>query len=738
MVSRKGNVYGVSGGGGGSDIDLSGYATTIWTQQNFVSIEYFRKLFRAFDANNNEIVPNNTSSLVNNIKATVGFWTEQYLSALGQGSGGGGGGGAEALSDLLDVELTTLQNGQALIYSSALGKWTNGTAGVNMTQVWSALGSATNEQINVSHLTNALSGYVTTSAISDMATQTWVGQQGFATQTWVTSNFITIAFFDRLFQAYNGTGSSATRVNPNDTTSTIDNIKAMFGFWTELYLSALGDGGASSGSISLGMLSDVSLSSPTDGQALVFDSTLGIWKNGTVSGTDMSTVWTNLAAATNEQINASHLTTALSSYNPTNNFKTINGNSIIGTGDINVGGGGGNYLPLSGGTMTGSILNNVKDENSIGSDTINFLSVYANHYYPGANNNLWFHAESKAAIFRTSGVRLLNNNGNHLYLEGANATTSTSNTTQIVFGTSSDNHVVISSNRGAICINPSITSSSSQVFLGTGNKGCLFPDYVNVGGNLDIGGTINSVANIKQGTSTSAYLHVTNVTTTTDYVELHCSNLDNSRTDRPIVLQNGYGNVGIGVAQPSYKLQVGGTGYFSDAFTVQGIELGHTNEINGVGSSNSNLHLNYRVSGYVSLCLGGGNVGIGVSPSYRLHVSGSIYATGGVTALSDARMKDVKGNLALVVDEIANAPAVEFTWKGERVKEGLQAGTLAQYWQKVLPMVVMDKGGELSMQYGVAALVSSIITARKVVDHERRIAELERENKELKLKLKIA
>jgi len=48
-----------------------------------------------------------------------------------------------------------------------------------------------------------------------------------------------------------------------------------------------------------------------------------------------------------------------------------------------------------------------------------------------------------------------------------------------------------------------------------------------------------------------------------------------------------------------------------------------------------------------------------------------------------------------------------------------------------------DEEGTLSMQYGVAALVSSIITARKVVDHERRIAELERENKELKLKLKI-
>jgi hypothetical protein len=43
-----------------------------------------------------------------------------------------------------------------------------------------------------------------------------------------------------------------------------------------------------------------------------------------------------------------------------------------------------------------------------------------------------------------------------------------------------------------------------------------------------------------------------------------------------------------------------------------------------------------------------------------------------------------------------------------------------------------DEKGTLSMQYGVAALVSAIITARKVVDHERRIVELEKENQRLK------
>ena len=196
MVGRKSSVAGVGGGGG--DVDLSGYATKIWTQETFVSIDFFRSLFRAYDSQNHEILPNDTTSTIDNIKAMFGFWTEQYLSALGQGSGGGGG-GASALSDLLDVQLTNPTNGQALIYNSTLGKWVNGSAGTDMASVWENLAGATTEQINVSHLTNALSGYVTTSAISDMATETWVGQQGYATQTWVNDNYLSIAFFDRLF-----------------------------------------------------------------------------------------------------------------------------------------------------------------------------------------------------------------------------------------------------------------------------------------------------------------------------------------------------------------------------------------------------------------------------------------------------------------------------------------------------------------------------------------------------------
>jgi hypothetical protein len=48
----------------------------------------------------------------------------------------------------------------------------------------------------------------------------------------------------------------------------------------------------------------------------------------------------------------------------------------------------------------------------------------------------------------------------HIYLTGAKETSSTSSTSQIIFGTSDNNHVAISSNNNAIVINPTSDSTA--------------------------------------------------------------------------------------------------------------------------------------------------------------------------------------------------------------------------------------------------------------------------------------
>ena len=119
---------------------------------------------------------------------------------------------------------------------------------------------------------------------------------GMATQSWVDENYLSIAFFSKLFKTYNGTGSSAVEVLPNDAQSTIDNIKAMFGFWTDQYLSALGQnsGGGGGGTVltePLASINTAGLGAPTalnDGMTIVWDASLnsgeGGWKYGSAGG----------------------------------------------------------------------------------------------------------------------------------------------------------------------------------------------------------------------------------------------------------------------------------------------------------------------------------------------------------------------------------------------------------------------------------------------------------------------
>ena len=148
------------------------------------------------------------------------------------------------------------------------------------------------------------------------------------------------------------------------------------------------------------------------------------------------------------------------------------------------------------------------------------------------------------------------------------------------------------------------------------------------------------------------------------------------------------------------------------------------------------------IGGFLYFDTSNSRIGIGVSsPSYAVHVSGSVYATGAVTCLSDIREKMIVRPTEITVEQIAKMPSVVYRWKNNSDDHDEHVGSIAQDWQKTLPQVVLtakDEKKTLSMQYGVAALISAITIARKVVDHERRIKELENENRKLKEQLKIA
>ena len=66
----------------------------------------------------------------------------------------------------------------------------------------------------------------------------------------------------------------------------------------------------------------------------------------------------------------------------------------------------------------------------------------------------------------------------------------------------------------------------------------------------------------------------------------------------------------------------------------------------------------------------------------------------------------------------------KFSWIDPDMEEGVNVGTSAQYWRTILPELTTEGKDEektLSMQYGVAALASSVSLAKKVVEQEETI-----------------
>ena len=882
-TTTAGNV--VNRGGGG--VDLAGYATQAWVDEGYLSKEFFNRLFTIHGANNTTITPNDTDSTISSIESMFGFWTNLYITALGNG---GDIGSAIYLSQLADVNVAGVQNGQALVYNSATGKWIPGTGGIDLTAMWTALATSdSTKQIDGSHLSTALGayayisngtihlgtnsitpvtslvGYATESwvntqisdmatktwvntQISDMATQTWVNTQisDMATKTWVNSNFITVAFFDRLFRAYNG----STLVNANDTTTTIDNIKAMFGFWTEFYLSALGTGGASGVSIALGQLSDVVLTSPTNGQALVYDAANSQWVNGTVSGggtgnylpltggtmtgdillhDEVAIEWSPSTGFSGYvrmpfRIKDGSYFTGINSYNSGGNTYTklgiftdkygqgndtnsiflypnsapkIGANTIWHAGNFTPS----DYLPLSGGTMTGSItMNQTSSTRTVGiigtydanraaaiwsmgssyqikADGTTFGSLYGAAYAffgsgytfgagkSGGHSFVWCQNGSPYValgnyVWSTNGYKkngatdsdVLLGNGGHTAISGLS----------VYYASYSgySNKVLGSYTTNGGQQNPNYFGTNRVGFLmmnTTVNGNSQYKDWVIMDcyHGTDVGGGVAFGVNRQ---SLGAYIMRSAAARTSwaDSAELIGTHNYTTYT----VKKDGTGASGswgisiTGNAASATKLQTARTIWgqsFNGTGNVDGIlyVTANSNTVS-IGSLNSswchiynsasiNFIFNKSIYTIGGLYPYGSAYNIGsTSERWGSVYCTNVYASGAVSATSDIRKKDIQGNLNLNVEQIADAPAIKFLWKADHLL-GMQAGTIAQYWQKVLPEVVSkqdDAEGTLGLSYGVASLMSSIIIARRVVNHEQRIRELEKENQRLRTELK--
>ena len=133
--------------------------------------------------------------------------------------------------------------------------------------------------------------------------------------------------------------------------------------------------------------------------------------------------------------------------------------------------------------------------------------------------------EARIRRLSTNGVTTIA--GGHIYLTGSQAGSSTGNTTQIVFGTSSSNHVALSSNDKALVINPTTSSTTNQIVLYLNQKS-KFPSGIDAGtGGITTTGAISASGNISGNYIQGTWLYTsaaTAQTTTSKIAVIHSDN----------------------------------------------------------------------------------------------------------------------------------------------------------------------------------------------------------------------
>lgn len=191
------------------------------------------------------------------------------------------------------------------------------------------------------------------------------------------------------------------------------------------------------------------------------------------------------------------------------------------------------------------------------------------------------------------------------------------------------------------------------------------------------------------------------------------------------------GNVGIGTTAPVYSLHVVGTGLFRGTGNAGRIECEDTNgggvniTINpgfaGTGTPAVQIQTNHPLifatnntdRGRITA---GGNFLFGTSSDNgeRLYVSGSIRATGSITANSDARLKK---NIERIENALEKVGQISGYTYNTIYDEDRHAGVIAQEIDKVLPEIV-NKGndGLMGVEYGnISALLIEAIKEQKVL-----------------------
>ena len=149
------------------------------------------------------------------------------------------------------------------------------------------------------------------------------------------------------------------------------------------------------------------------------------------------------------------------------------------------------------------------------------------------------------------------------------------------------------------------------------------------------------------------------------------------------------------------------------------------------------MYIQWYNSGNLSLCGGGGYVGIGNgSPTCELDVTGDIRASGDITAYysSDKRLKENLKKIENPLEKIEKINGYTFDWKeleGVHINKGHDVGVIAQEIEEVLPEVTVTReNGYKAVRYEkiVPLLIECVKSQQQQIESQQQQTESQQQN----------
>ena len=200
-----------------------------------------------------------------------------------------------------------------------------------------------------------------------------------------------------------------------------------------------------------------------------------------------------------------------------------------------------------------------------------------------------------------------------------------------------------------------------------------------------------------------------------------CVRLNNDAHDVGTAWNNGVGQIGIALVNNSNQ-----TPLLVAHRHGAGSEVTGANRLFALELLNSGAEMHFAFGGSTKFSMT--NTGV-------FFADGGLWTNGflsfkGKNTSSDARLKRYIGDIRVPLAVIAKAPNIIYAWRDDG---SLDMGSIAQYWQKHLPLSVrLCQNGYLGMDYSKVALACVISMASELLGVKDDVSTLKREVRQLR------